>query len=162
VLIFAGSKAEQLNNPLLTRRLVAASLVACVVSGAGVTFFYLMAYMFLPGYMGETKVLFPDVPIYGTGPLAAAFAVCAAQVLGDTPLLGGQDVLHYSLFPLGVVAISVVSQEAFAASRDVAPTLAAVVVAWAYLRFLHPYAPGAVGDTRDEFEFLSLLPVPLR
>lgn len=162
VLTFAGSKAEQTNNAMLTKRLAAAALFSCIGAGLAVSLFYHIAYMSLPGYEGKTEVLFTDSPVFGCGPLTAAFAVAAHQLLGDTPIVAGQEILTYSLFPLGVVLISAVSQEVFAASKDLAPTLISLLLAWAYLRFMHGYGGGAVGDTRDAFEFLSMVPAPLR
>jgi hypothetical protein len=81
---------------------------------------------------------------------------------GETPLVAGQEILTYASMPVVAVVIAAVSQEVFAASRDLGTTIVAMVLAWVYLRFVHRYGPGSVGDTRDAFEFLSLLPAPMR
>ena len=164
LLVFVGSKAEQGGNGMLTRRLAAGALVGTVGAGLALTLFYLLAYMFspFPEQAGNDRMLF-DNTFHGTGPLLGAFAVCAVQLLGDRPLVpGAGDGLSYALLPGAVVAMAVVAQEAFGASRDVGLTLVSVVATWAYLRWWHNYGGGAVGDTRDEFEFLALFPAPLR
>ncbi len=85
------------------------------------------------------------------------------QVLGDTPILPlHAPFITFSLMPLLCVVIAAVSQYGLHTSEDFAATCVSLVAAWVYLRWLHTYAPGAVGDTRDEFEFLSMIPNPIR
>lgn len=163
LLVFVGSKAEQGGNAMLSRRLAAGSLVGTVGAGLSLTLFHYLAYMFGPApWGGNDKMLF-QTTIWGTGPLLGAFAVAAVQLLGDRPIVpGAGDMLTYALVPGAMVAVSAVAQEVFGASRDVAPTAVSIVLCWVYLRWVHTYGAGSIGDTRDEFEFLALLPGPLR
>lgn len=161
LIVYTGSKAEQGGNAMLTRRLGLGALVGTAGSGFLLTMFYLMGYMFLPGLEGKDEFLF-DVHWFGSGPLLASFCVAAIQLMGDAPIIAGQEILCFSVLPLVAVAVSAVSQEVFATSQDLPMTLCSVLLTWVYLRFLHTYAPGSTGDTRDEFEFLALLPGPLR
>jgi hypothetical protein len=64
--------------------------------------------------------------------------------------------------PLLCVVVAAVCQFALRSSKDFAATCISLVAAWVYLRWLHAYYPGAVGDKRDEFEFLSMVPNPFR
>ena len=114
-------------------------------------------------YLSTTDETYLYKPLWGTGPAVAALSVAAHQVLGDSPILPTHAPgLTFSLLPLTSVAIAAVSQYGVYSSRDFIATCVSLVVAWIYLRWLHTYAPGVVGDTRDEFDFLTMVPNPFR
>lgn len=138
-------------------RVLWALLFGLMVSGATVSFGSLM------WYLSTTDEAFLYKPLWGTGPIVAALSVAVHQVLGDAPILPTHaPALSYSLLPLAAVILSAVCQFGVLSSRDLAATCISLVAAWVYLRWLHTYAPGTVGDTRDEFDFLSMVPNPFR
>lgn len=117
-------------------------------------------------YMGDGDLTRLYTPFFGAGPLLAALAIAAHQRMGDAAIFPAQAAwLSYSSTPLLVVLLSLLSQLG-GASRDTAGTLIAVHAAWAYLRFVSPVAGDEsgtlVGDPREEFDYLSLFPAPLR
>ena len=155
-ILVAGVRAEQLAPPS-AGRVGWALLTALFVSGACVSFGSLMMYLssYNEGYLYK--------PLWGTGPVTAALAVAVHQVLGDAPIIPTHaPALSYSLLPLAAVAISGVSQFGVLSSPDFIATCVSLLTAWVYLRWVHAYAPGVIGDTRDEFDFLSMVPNPFR
>ena len=156
-ILLAGSRAELPVSNLLTRKLLATTVIAAAAAGLVVTIACMMLYM----STAAEPYLYQSM--FGTGAVAAAVAVSAHQLLGDALLFPG--VLPYlaaSHLPLISVLISVVAQEGGGASRDAPLTLLACLFSWAYLRWVHDYGEGAIGDTREEFDFLSMLPALLR
>lgn len=155
-IVVAGLRAEQLVLPSTTR-VGWALLAALLVSGTCVSFGSLMM------YLSTTDEAFLYKPLWGTGPVVAALSVAAHQVLGDAPIFPTHAPgLSFSLLPLVAVVVAAVSQFGVLSSRDFIATCVSLGAAWVYLRWVHVYAPGVVGDTRDEFDFLSMVPNPFR
>ena len=155
-ILIAGVRAEQLAPPS-AGRVGWTLLAALLVSGACVSFGSLMM------YLSSTDETFLYKPLWGTGPVVAALSVAAHQVLGDAPILPTHaPSLSFSLLPLTAVAVAAVSQFGVLSSRDFVATCISLCSAWVYLRWIHTYAPGVVGDMRDEFEFLAMVPNPFR
>ena len=143
----------------MTRKLWVATSAGLVVSGVATSFYCLMA------YMATSSEGFLYRPVFGSGPLAAALAVSAAQVGGPAPVLpaAGLPFPTFDSLPLIVLLVSALSQFTLRVSTDFIPTALTILFVWAYLRFSYVYGVGSVGDTRDEFEFLVLVhPSPLR
>ena len=156
-IIIAGTRAELPVRNLLTRKL----LLTVVVSAAAAGLVVVIASMML--FMSTAEEPYLYRPLFGTGAVAAAVAVSAHQMLGDSLLFPG--VLPFvcvSHLPAAAVMLSAISQLGLHASRDLPMTLLATLFSWAYLRWVHNYGDGAIGDTRDEFDFLSLWPSFLR
>lgn len=132
-------------------------LSTLLIAGFAISFGCLMLYM----SSGEEHYLYR--PLFGCGPVVATAAIAAHQILGDAPIFPAHAPwLSFSQIPLVWLAVTAISQYAVRASRDVIATLIATIVSWVILRFVYTYPNGAVGDTRDEFEFLSLLPAAVR
>lgn len=156
LIIVAGTRAESPVSNALTRKLLVTVLVAVALSGALVSLGSVLA------YISSAEEAFLYAPVHGTGAVAAALAVSAHQVAGDAPLLSW---LRYSHLPLLTVAVSLAAQygsPAHRISNDAVLTTLSLVISWIFLRWVYPYAPGSIGDTRDAFDFLSMVPAPLR
>jgi len=131
--------------------------IGSVVAGVSVAFSFLMLYT----SSGVESYLYRSV--YGLGPATAALAVCAHQVAGSGPAFPhAAPWLPASALPASVLVVEAVAQYGLRASRSFLPSCIAALVAWVYLRWVHSYAPGSVGDSRPEFEFLSMLPAPIQ
>jgi hypothetical protein len=101
-------------------------------------------------------------PLYGAAPAVAVLAVLAHEVHGDSPVSPALPWLPFSSLPLATAVAAFFFSSIGGVSRDALLTPVAAVMSWAYLRFVVQHGDGGVGDARDEFEFLTLLPSPLR
>jgi hypothetical protein len=157
VIIFVLGHSVEAGTNGAGKRLCTAIIVGVAFSGVMVSFS--SVFLYLPS--GDEKYLYR--PLYGSGPLQAVVAVAAHQIHGQTSIAPGQAPwLLFSYAPLFVILTSIISQYLVFSARDVTATCLALVASWAYLRFLHNYGGGAVGDKRDDFEFLTFLPSPIR
>ena len=106
--------------------------------------------------------------------MLGALSVLAFEVYGDAHCitLGAGAIsgaaapavplLRYAVLPFLVLGGSALSQYFFLVGTDTAATAVAILSAWCYLRFFCRHGDGLLGDTRDEFEFLAMVPGPLR
>lgn len=143
----------------MSRRLALSVLLPVTLTGLLTSFTCLMMYL----TTAQEQYLY--APLWGSAPVAVAVAVTAHQVGGDAPIAGVHVApwVTYSSMPLLVLVVAGVGTYLVPVSRDFLPALLTWVLAWAYLRFVHDYGtPGVVGDVRDEFEFLVMMPTPLR
>lgn len=107
------------------------------------------------------QILF-DSPIHGAAAVLAAFAVVGKQLFPETSL---NDFLALRLKTVPALLGSLYITGAllgFHVMRLV-PTLAGLVVAWVYLRFVQiSPSTGLKGDASDHFSFASFFPEALR
>jgi hypothetical protein len=153
---FLGLRLEAPAGPHPTPRVAAAFALSLAAAGLAVYGVRLAL------FMGSANEDFLYKPVSGCGPVAAVAGVLAAEAFGDAPLHAALA-LPVSQVPLCVLALSAAMQN-YGVTSDATATLVAGLVAWAYLRFFaaHAGAGAPVGDARDEFELLTLVPGPLR
>ena len=152
-----GTRAESPVSNVLTRKLLSTVFIAVSLSGLLVVMGSVLAFIW------TAKEDFLYAPVHGIGALAAAVAVSAHQVAGETAVLPVLPWLHYSHLPLLVVLSRFAKQYMLKqASNDAVLTVLSLLLSWIILRWMYPYATGSVGDTRDAFDFLSMLPEPIR
>lgn len=157
LLLALGLKAEVPGGKHPTDRVARTLFIAAFCSGLYLAVFCLFGYM----SSGDENWLYTG--LHGTGPLAAALAVLAFEVHGDTSVAPSwAPALPYSQLPFLVVGLGYLMQYGLRGGKDAVSTVVGLLASWTYLRFFCAHGDGGYGDQRDDFEFLYLLPPPLR